>query len=199
MRVVNASPLIHLARISLLELLRGPDRSIEVAVPAVVLDEVLRGVGHDSASGLVEAAARDWLTVVPTPTPHPNIIRARIDDGEIAVLSIARVTPGSTVVLDGRHTRCFARSGLCRKGGQDSTRPLGVARGWFVGAPSGRRRKCHFKAGASGKKSVSVPATAPWPLAVAWGRMSGIHASAAGGPRRRGVLSVESRPGIPER
>jgi hypothetical protein len=58
MRVVNASPLIHLARVSLLELLRGPDRSIAVTVPAVVLDEVLRGAGHDPTAGSVEAAAR---------------------------------------------------------------------------------------------------------------------------------------------
>src|SRR5947209_16342509 len=99
MRVVNASPLIHLARVSLLELLRGPDRGIEVTVPAVVLDEVLRGAGYDPSAGLVEAASRDWLTVVPTPGPHPDINMARIDDGEIAVLSIARSRPGSTVVL----------------------------------------------------------------------------------------------------
>jgi len=73
MRVVNASPLIHLARVSLLELLRGADGGIEVTVPAIVLDEVARGARHDPTGGLVEAAARDWLTVVPTPTPHPDI------------------------------------------------------------------------------------------------------------------------------
>jgi hypothetical protein len=35
MRVVSASPLVHLARVSLLELLRGPDQSIAVTVPGV--------------------------------------------------------------------------------------------------------------------------------------------------------------------
>ncbi len=59
MRVVNASPLIHLARISLLDLLRGPDRDLEVVVPAVVLDEVRRGAEHDPTAALVEVAARD--------------------------------------------------------------------------------------------------------------------------------------------
>lgn len=102
MRVVNASPLIHLARVSLLELLRGPDQSMAVTVPAVVFDEVVRGAWHDPASGSVEHAARDWLTVISTPIPHPNVNSARIDDGEIAVLSIARVTPGTTVVPDDR-------------------------------------------------------------------------------------------------
>jgi hypothetical protein len=82
MRVVNASSLIHLARVSLLELLRGPDGSIVVTVPAVVLDEVVRGARHDPAGELVEAAARDWLTVVPT--SHRDIDRSRIDAGETA-------------------------------------------------------------------------------------------------------------------
>jgi predicted nucleic acid-binding protein len=117
MRVVNASPLIHLARVSLLEWLRGPGQDDEVIVPAVVLDEVLRGAGHDPSAGLVEAAARDWLTVVPTPEPHSDINPARIDDGEIAVLSVALVTPGSTVVLDDRAARAeAARLGIPKTG-----------------------------------------------------------------------------------
>jgi predicted nucleic acid-binding protein len=117
MRVVNASPLIHLARVSLLELLRGLDRGIAVIVPAVVLDEVVRGARHDPTGGLVEAAARDWLTVVPTPTPHPDVNRARIDAGEIAVLSIARLAPGSAVVLDDRAARAEAdRLGIPKTG-----------------------------------------------------------------------------------
>ena len=117
MRVVNASPLIHLARVSLLELLRGPDLSIEVAVPVVVLDEVLRGARYDPSAGSVEAASRDWLTVVPTPELHPDIDPSRIDDGEIAVLSLARGMPGSTVVLDDRAARAEAdRLGIPKTG-----------------------------------------------------------------------------------
>jgi predicted nucleic acid-binding protein len=117
MRVVNASPLIHLARVSLLELLRGADGGIEVTVPAIVLDEVARGARHDPTGGLVEAAARDWLTVVPTPTPHPDINQARIDAGELAVLSIARLAPGSMVVLDDRAARAEAdRLGIPKTG-----------------------------------------------------------------------------------
>ena len=117
MRVVNASPLIHLARVSLLELLRGPDRGIAVSVPAIVLDEVVRGARHDPTGGLVEAAARDWLRVVPTPTPHSDINRAKIDAGEISVLSVARLVPGSTAVLDDRAARAEAdRLGIPKTG-----------------------------------------------------------------------------------
>jgi predicted nucleic acid-binding protein len=108
MRIVNASPLIHLARVSLLELLRGPRGDDEVLVPAIVLDEVRRGAAYDLTAGLVEEAVRDWLTIVPTPDPHPDIHAAKIDDGEIAVLSVALVTPGSVVVLDDRAARAEA-------------------------------------------------------------------------------------------
>jgi predicted nucleic acid-binding protein len=100
--------LIHLARVSLLDLLRGPDQSEEVIVPAIVLDEVRRGAQYDPTAGLVEDAVREWLAVVPTPGPHPDINPARIDDGEIAVLSVALVSPGSTVVLDDRAARAEA-------------------------------------------------------------------------------------------
>jgi predicted nucleic acid-binding protein len=89
-------------------MLRGSDQSIAVTVPAVVLDEVLRGAWHDPEGRLVEAAAGDWLTVVPTPVSYPDISRAKIDNGEIAVLSIALVNPGSTVVLDDRAARTEA-------------------------------------------------------------------------------------------
>jgi len=41
MRVVNASPLIHLSRLSLLELLREPRPDVMVVIPSIVLDEVL--------------------------------------------------------------------------------------------------------------------------------------------------------------
>src|SRR5437879_4124711 len=109
MRVVNASPLIHLARVSLLELLREPRHDVAtVVVPTVVFEEVMRGARHDSTAGLVDQAARDWLTIVPTPPPHPDINLARIDAGEIAVLSVALVMAGASVVLDDRAARAEA-------------------------------------------------------------------------------------------
>ena len=37
---------------------------------------------------------------MPTPPPHPGIDLGGIDAGEIAVLTVALVTPGATVVLD---------------------------------------------------------------------------------------------------
>jgi uncharacterized protein len=109
MRVVNASPLIHLARVSLLDLLRGEAQDVEVVVPFTVFEEVMRGAKHDASASLVEQATRDWLVIAPPRPPHSEIDLWRIDDGEIAVLSIALSTPGATVVLDDRAARLEAR------------------------------------------------------------------------------------------
>jgi uncharacterized protein len=117
MRVVNASPLIHLSRVALLELLRETRQSGEVIVPSVVFDEVMRGARHDPSAALVEAATRDWLTIAPAAPEHPAINAGRIDAGEIAVLSVALIHPGSTVVLDDRAARAEAdRLGIPKTG-----------------------------------------------------------------------------------
>jgi uncharacterized protein len=108
MRVVIASPLIHLARVSLLELLRGPGPAVEVVVPEVVYDEVMRGAWYDPSARLVEQATNDWLIIVPTPPPGPLIDRTRIDVGETAVLSVALASQGATVVLDDLAARAEA-------------------------------------------------------------------------------------------
>jgi hypothetical protein len=66
MRIVNASPLIHLAHVSLLELLREPRHDVAtVVVPTIVFEEVIRGAGHDPTAGLIDQATRDWLTMRP--------------------------------------------------------------------------------------------------------------------------------------
>jgi predicted nucleic acid-binding protein len=117
MRVVNASPLIHLARVSLLDLLRGGAQDVEVVVPFTVFEEVMRGARHDPSASLVEQATRDWLTIVPSRPPHPDIDQSRIDAGEIAVLSVALAAPGATVVLDDRAARTEAdRLGIAMTG-----------------------------------------------------------------------------------
>src|SRR5271157_6037782 len=93
MRVVNASPLIHLARVSLLDLLM-PGLDVPVVVPFIVFQEVLRGARHDPSGGLVEQAARDWLTIVPVCPPHPGIDLGRIDAGEMLSSQSLWPTPG---------------------------------------------------------------------------------------------------------
>lgn len=117
MRVVNASPLIHLARVSLLELLRDGPPGANVLVPAVVFDEVMRGAAHDPSARLVEAARCDWLTVASAQPADPRVNLARMDAGEVAVLSLALANPGAVVVLDDRAARPEAdRLGIPKTG-----------------------------------------------------------------------------------
>jgi predicted nucleic acid-binding protein len=100
MRVVNASPLIVLSRLSRLDLLREPRPGIDVAVPQAVLDEVMRGEPYDTAVSLVPKAVTDWLFVVPTPPAHAQLNINGLDSGEIAVLSVVLNHAGWEAVLD---------------------------------------------------------------------------------------------------
>ena len=115
MLIVDASPLIHLARVSLLELLREHDAAGEVVAPAVVFEEVMRGASHDPSALLIDQAARDWLTIAPTPPPHPSLDLTRIDPGEAAVLSLALATPGAFAVIDDLAARTRADRLVVRK------------------------------------------------------------------------------------
>ena len=68
-RVVNASPLIFLTKVGLLEVLQEP--GVPVLVPDVVLAEV---GGQDPDDPAVRAVRQSrWMQVVPTPT-SPDVI-----------------------------------------------------------------------------------------------------------------------------
>jgi predicted nucleic acid-binding protein len=105
MRVVNASPLIVLSRLTRLDLLREPRPDIEVAVPRAVLEEVMRGEPDDPAVSLVPTAIGDWLRVIPTPPVHASIRAGRLDPGDVAVLSVTLDHPGWEAVLDDHAAR----------------------------------------------------------------------------------------------
>jgi hypothetical protein len=61
MRVVDASPLIHLCRLSVLESLREPRPDIAVVVTSIVVHEVMRGAQRDPTVHLVAEAMSDRL------------------------------------------------------------------------------------------------------------------------------------------
>ena len=83
--VVNASPLIFLARADLLDLLRLAGE--EIVVPQDVADEIRhRGETDPTALAIQQTS---WLVVTETP-PIPGPIQAwGLGDGESAVLSWA--------------------------------------------------------------------------------------------------------------
>jgi predicted nucleic acid-binding protein len=95
-RIVNASPLILLAKIGRIDLLQMD--GVDVVVPAAVLDEIAAHGEGDLVAEVVRG--EDWLAIVPSP-PVPDDIKARrLGAGESAVLSLALTEPDVEVVLD---------------------------------------------------------------------------------------------------
>ena len=102
---MNASPLIFLTEVGLLESLRQP--GVPVLVPDVVMNEV-GALGPDDPA--VQAVRQStWMQVVSTPT-IPDAVRVwDLDAGESAVLAVALQEPGSMVILDDQAARRCAQ------------------------------------------------------------------------------------------
>jgi predicted nucleic acid-binding protein len=104
-RVVDASPLIFLAKVGQLELLRAGVSDVEV--PDAVLREVAARGPADPVLQQVQNAP--WLKiVVAMPTP-PHILAWNLGDGESSVLTIALGDPDCEAILDDRDARRCAK------------------------------------------------------------------------------------------
>ncbi|MGA8349610.1 MAG: hypothetical protein WBQ29_07770 [Isosphaeraceae bacterium] len=110
-RVVNASPIIFLDRVGLLDQLN--EAGVTVLVSDFVLEELGGLTPDDPAAVAVRSAS--WIQVVAAP-PIPDSLRPfRLDRGEEAVLALALVPSEeeTEVVLDDLAARrCAAALGL---------------------------------------------------------------------------------------
>jgi predicted nucleic acid-binding protein len=105
-RIVNASPLVFLAREDLLEML--PQGGFDVVVPEAVIDEIR---AHGLADPTVVAIGRaSWLATAPAISIPPEVAAWDLGPGESAVLAHAMAEPGAIVVIDDRDARRCARS-----------------------------------------------------------------------------------------
>lgn len=104
--VVDTSPLIFLAKLDHLDLLRkGADT---VYIPRAVLQEVR--AKPDAATQVIERACQTWLLVRPIDDRRTvDIIQADLDLGEAEVIALAREVGADRVVLDDLDARRFAR------------------------------------------------------------------------------------------
>jgi predicted nucleic acid-binding protein len=108
-RIVNASPLIFLVKIGLVEVLR--EGAWTVLVPDAVVDEIARYGSQDQALQTIHSTP--WLQVVATPSIPSPIAARRLGAGESAVLAVALEAGGAEVVLDDRAARrCALDLGL---------------------------------------------------------------------------------------
>jgi predicted nucleic acid-binding protein len=103
--VVNASPLILLARIGREDLLRTLPK--QVALPQAVAIEINAGLPDDPARRVL---ARGEFQIVDTPTPAAELLAWDLGAGETAVLSLAASESGWTAILDDAAARKCARS-----------------------------------------------------------------------------------------
>lgn len=109
--VVNASPLVVLARARRLDLLRL--LGDQVVVPAQVADEV-RAHSDEAAHALDEEA---WIEVAPAVPIAERIAAWDLGPGESAVLSWAVAHPGTVAVIDDFAARkCAEVVGVAVKG-----------------------------------------------------------------------------------
>ena len=105
-RVVNASPLIFLTRVRLLDVLHEP--GVPVFVPDRVFNE-LGGIGpHDPAVSAVRKCL--WLQIVPTPLIPASVQGWSLDAGESAVLALALENADTQVILDDLAARRCAKA-----------------------------------------------------------------------------------------
>lgn len=113
--VADASPLIFLGRLGLLDLL--PSLYGRVLVPEAVFREATRGGENLPGSTAIRVA--DWIEVVPGES-DPDLRQAleeQLDKGEAAAIALAQSVEADLLLIDERQGRRLARRmGLSVKG-----------------------------------------------------------------------------------
>jgi len=104
--IVDASPLIFLAKLDRLDLLRRS--ATEVLLPAAVLEEVRRL--PDEASARVEEAFGSWLRMGNAGDRSTvEVLDLDLGPGEAEAIVLAREMRADRIVLDDQDARRFAR------------------------------------------------------------------------------------------
>jgi predicted nucleic acid-binding protein len=104
--VADAGPLIFLAKLDHLELLRSA--GIDVYVPAAVIQEIRSK--DDEASSAIEEASSIWLQIRSVDNLNAvELLLADLDSGEAEVIALAREIKADWVLLDDLDARRFAR------------------------------------------------------------------------------------------
>ncbi len=104
--VVDTAPLIFLAKLGHLDLLRCKDA--QVFIPHAVLNETR--AKSDQATSEIEKARRSWLSVQKVGDRRTvEILLATLDLGEAEVIVLAKELDADRVVIDDLDARRFAR------------------------------------------------------------------------------------------
>lgn len=103
--VLNASPIISLARVDRADLLlKVPD---ECVIPQAVLSEIMAGPDSDPARSFIDNHS---IKIVDMPAPSVEILAWDLGSGETAVLSFALANQSYIAILDDFAARKCANS-----------------------------------------------------------------------------------------
>lgn len=103
--IVNATPIISLALIDQLDLLRH--LYDEVLIPLAVRNEVL--VGGSSGIGMAELQESKWIRAISLQDPRRADLLSDLDRGEAEVIALAQELNAELVIIDERLARRHAR------------------------------------------------------------------------------------------
>lgn len=103
--VSNTSPLVNLAVIGRLNLLR--DQLHEIIVPQTVWQEVSALPHEEGLQALKDAVASGWLVIVEDPSPvlFSQVLATGLDAGESAAIALAVSMNASLLLIDERKGR----------------------------------------------------------------------------------------------
>jgi predicted nucleic acid-binding protein len=102
---MNTGPLIALASIDRLDILRTLFTSVHI--PQAVYDEMVQG--GETHAGLDAYCQADWIAVESAVPLDPLLVNV-LDQGEAAVIALARSLGADTVLIDERKARKIARN-----------------------------------------------------------------------------------------
>ncbi len=111
--VVNASPLIYLARASLFDLLRLAGDTVCVTSPVMAEIEA-RGPGDPTVAAV---RSSEWIRHVEGPQIPPAVTAWDLGAGEASVIALALNRPGTRAVIDDlQGRRCASSLGVPLRG-----------------------------------------------------------------------------------
>ena len=103
--VVNATPVIALALVNQLDLLKRLYG--QVSIPPAVRAEVL--AGKSGSPGFAELQSVKWIRVVPLRDPQRADLLSDLDRGEAEVIALAQELNAELVIIDERLARRHAK------------------------------------------------------------------------------------------
>ncbi len=107
--ISNASPLIVLAKIQRLHILK--ELCSEIIIPEAVYKEVVIKGKDKPEVEIIEEGCKSWIKVIPVKNrPEVEALRAILDDGEAEVITLGQELKADLLLLDNREPRIFAKN-----------------------------------------------------------------------------------------